>query len=100
MNSLPGSALTWSRAMRNRIARGVRVARALMEHPATPRASRWLIAAALFYVAIPFDLVPDWIPLLGQLDDVLIVGCLLWLAWRLVPPEVRAQCAVSRPTGA
>lgn len=41
---------------------------------------------------LPFDLVPDFIPVLGQLDDVLIVPGLIYLALRIVPDEVVAQC--------
>lgn len=41
---------------------------------------------------LPFDLVPDFIPVLGQLDDVLIVPGLIYLALRMVPDEIIAQC--------
>ena len=41
---------------------------------------------------LPFDLVPDFIPVLGQLDDVLIVPGLIYLALRMVPDEVVIQC--------
>lgn len=41
---------------------------------------------------LPFDLVPDFIPVLGQLDDVLIVPGLIYLALKTVPEEIVAQC--------
>lgn len=41
---------------------------------------------------LPFDLIPDFIPVLGQLDDVLIVPGLIYLALRIVPDDVMAQC--------
>ena len=48
-----------------------------------------LLPVPLFlYLAIPFDLVPDFIPVLGQLDDVLIVAAVAWLVLRLTPSEV------------
>lgn len=66
--------------------------RALAGHPATPRASKWLIGLALVYLASPIDLIPDFIPVIGHLDDLLIVPSLLWLALRLVPENVKREC--------
>lgn len=45
-----------------------------------------IIAVALGYVLSPIDLIPDFIPVLGLLDDLLIVPILIWLALRLIPP--------------
>jgi uncharacterized membrane protein YkvA (DUF1232 family) len=40
---------------------------------------------------LPFDLIPDFLPVIGHLDDVLIVPGLILLALRLVPPEIYAD---------
>ncbi len=53
-----------------------------------PRRSKILIALALGYVLSPIDLVPDFIPLLGQLDDLLIVPTLVAMALKSIPNEV------------
>jgi uncharacterized membrane protein YkvA (DUF1232 family) len=42
-----------------------------------PRRRKLLLAALLAYLALPFDLVPDFIPVAGQLDDVLVVALVL-----------------------
>ena len=65
--------------------------RAVLADPRTPRAARWLLGLALAYAVSPVDLIPDFIPVLGHLDDVLLVPLLLWLALRLIPKDVIAE---------
>ncbi|MBM3941267.1 MAG: DUF1232 domain-containing protein [SAR202 cluster bacterium] len=72
--------------------REVRVWRLVARHPRTPLAARLLLAFAVGYALLPFDLVPDFVPVLGVLDDVLLVGGPLLLALRLVPRDVIAEC--------
>ena len=43
------------------------------------------------YAFSPIDLIPDFIPVLGLLDDVILVPAGLWLAIRLIPPDVMAE---------
>jgi uncharacterized membrane protein YkvA (DUF1232 family) len=68
------------------------VYRRVLKHPRTPRVSRILLAAAIGYALLPFDLIPDWIPLIGHIDDLVIVPALVILALRLVPEDVMAEC--------
>lgn len=60
--------------------------------PRVPWPTRWLILAVLAYALSPIDLVPDFIPVLGYLDDLLLVPLGIWLALRWVPPAVWAEC--------
>jgi uncharacterized membrane protein YkvA (DUF1232 family) len=58
----------------------------------TPWYARALAVAAVAYAFSPFDLIPDFVPVLGYLDDVLIVPLMVALVLRLVPRDVLAEC--------
>jgi uncharacterized membrane protein YkvA (DUF1232 family) len=60
----------------------------LFKHPDTPWAAKLVAIAVLAYAVSPIDLVPDFIPVLGQLDDVLLVPLGLALAVRLTPAHL------------
>lgn len=56
--------------------------------PRTPRRAKWLLVALAVYVASPIDLIPDFIPGIGHLDELVIVPLALARIRRLIPPEV------------
>ncbi len=58
----------------------------------TPWYARALAGAIVAYALSPIDLIPDFIPVLGYLDDLLIVPAGLALAVRLIPAPVLAEC--------
>ncbi len=60
--------------------------------PGTPLLARIAIVVTIAYAVSPIDLIPDFIPVLGQLDDLVILPALIVLAIRLIPPEVSARC--------
>ena len=57
----------------------------LFKHADTPRPAKWLAIAVLAYALSPIDLIPDFIPLLGQLDDLILVPLGIALVVRLTP---------------
>ena len=59
--------------------------------PRTPILARCLALAVAAYALSPIDLIPDFIPVLGYLDDLIIVPLGLWLVIRLLPPKVLAE---------
>ena len=72
--------------------------------PGTPWHARLLALAVAAYALSPIDLIPDFIPVLGYLDDLIIVPLGLMLVLRLVPEDVllrsqaRARETANRPT--
>ena len=66
--------------------------------PRTP----WYAKALIFFVVAhtfsPIDLIPDFIPILGYLDDLIITPGGIWLAVRLIPPEVLAEARATATT--
>lgn len=72
--------------------------------PRTPLAAKLLAAGVVAYALSPIDLIPDFVPVLGYLDDLLLLPLGIWLAVRLIPPELltefrdRAQSS-ARPLG-
>lgn len=61
-------------------------------HPGTPALAKITAAAVVAYAFSPIDLVPDFIPVLGLLDDLILLPAGIWLVLKLVPREVLAQC--------
>jgi uncharacterized membrane protein YkvA (DUF1232 family) len=71
-----------------RLRHEAKVYRALYKDNRTPRISKILLLVALGYLLLPFDIIPDFIPFAGQLDDVIIVPLLFYLATMFIPKEV------------
>lgn len=63
----------------------------LMRDPRVPRLVRFLPIPLVLYLAMPVDLIPDFIPVVGQLDDILVVAGALWIVRRFTPPEVLSE---------
>ena len=76
----------------NRAKQEIAYYRALFTHPRTPRISRWLLGGAIAYLVSPIDIIPDFVPILGQLDDILIVPSMIYAALSFIPASVKAEC--------
>ncbi len=64
----------------------------LWRDPRTPRAVRWLCVAVLAYALSPIDLIPDFIPVLGLLDDLVLLPLGIALVVRLTPRPLWQDC--------
>ena len=66
----------------------VTTVRRLRRHPAVPRRARVALLVAGLWVLSPIDLIPEFLPVIGPLDDVVVVALALRYAGRQVPREV------------
>lgn len=62
------------------------------KHPRTPWYAKALGVFVVAYALSPIDLIPDFIPVLGYVDDVLLLPVLIWLTIKLLPADVVAEC--------
>ncbi len=69
-------------------------------HPETPGWFKAGAAGIVLYLLPPVDLIPDMIPVLGQLDDLLVVPALIWVALLLVPSVVKTDARTVASQGA
>ena len=61
-------------------------------HPDTPWYAKLLVAGIVAYALSPIDLIPDFVPILGYLDDLILLPLGIALALRMIPPPVLAEC--------
>jgi uncharacterized membrane protein YkvA (DUF1232 family) len=61
-------------------------------HPDTPWYAKVFIAGVVAYAVSPIDLIPDFVPVLGVLDDLILIPLGIALALKMVPPAVMAEC--------
>ncbi len=73
--------------------------RRLAVDPRVPRRARWWLIGLAIYVASPIDPIPDFIPIIGLLDEAFLVPVVLIRVKRLIPPEVWAEYFPPRSTG-
>jgi len=86
--SVLAAVTAWAR----RIKRDVVMLWFARRHPDTPLLAKALCIFAAAYALSPIDLIPDFIPVLGYLDEALLLPALIWLAVRLLPGHVIDEC--------
>ena len=94
--------LAWSRSTfrdvkgwARRLKREVHAIYLAAASPRVPWYTKSLAMAVAGYALSPIDLIPDFIPVLGYLDDLIIVPLGIWLVLSLIPEEVMTECRAS-----
>ena len=82
-----GTLRRWARSLK----RDVVALRLAARDPRVPWAAKFVAGGVAAYALSPIDLIPDFIPLLGYLDDLLIVPAGIWLAIQMIPPPLMAE---------
>ena len=61
-------------------------------HPETPWYAKLFVGGVVAYAFSPIDLIPDFVPVLGYLDDLILIPLGIAVAIRMIPPDVLAEC--------
>jgi uncharacterized membrane protein YkvA (DUF1232 family) len=80
-----------SRQILESFKREITVYRRVLRDERTPPRAKLFLSLAIAYVCMPFDLIPDFIPVIGHLDDAIIVPALVIMALRFVPSDVISE---------
>jgi uncharacterized membrane protein YkvA (DUF1232 family) len=74
--------------IKRNLRREIDIYRGILKDERTPWLSKCLLGLAIGYLLLPFDLIPDFIPIIGHLDDAIIVPLLICAAVYFIPQEI------------
>ena len=80
------------RSMAGWLKHELRVYRLISRHPQTPIQSKIFLWTAIGYALWPLGLIPDFIPVIGYVDDIVIVPACIFIALRKIPHGVGKEC--------
>jgi uncharacterized membrane protein YkvA (DUF1232 family) len=84
-------ALEQSKKIAHSFKRELIVYQRVLRDERTPARAKLSLGLAIGYLCMPFDLIPDFIPVIGHLDDAIIIPALVFAALRSLPPEIVSE---------
>ena len=84
--------LKWLKLSKFRLLKEIKYYTRVIKDPRTPRPAKILLGLAVGYVLLPFDIIPDFIPIIGHLDDAVLVPLIVFIAFKMIPKEVIEDC--------
>ena len=66
----------------------VKFYQAVLQDSRTPKVAKFFLGLAVAYALNPIDIIPDFIPIVGYLDDLVIVPVLIFIAVKLIPKQL------------
>jgi len=88
------------KALANQIKNEIKLYQLVLKDSRTPRSAKCLLGLAVGYLLLPVDIIPDFIPVIGHLDDLIVVPTLVILALKLIPKEVILDCRMMKDNAA
>lgn len=79
------------KTIRNSLKTELAVYKAVYKDPRTPLLAKICFGLAIGYLLLPFDLIPDFIPVIGHIDDLIIVPFFIYLGIKLIPLSVMTE---------
>ena len=71
--------------------REIKVYKLALEDKRTPKLGKFFLGLAIGYLFFPFDLIPDFIPILGQIDELIVIPLLVYIALKFIPDEIISE---------
>lgn len=75
----------------DRFKKEIKFYQAVIKDPRTPKLSKFFLGLAVAYALNPVDLIPDFIPIIGYLDDLIVIPALIFIAVKLIPKEIMRE---------
>ncbi len=72
----------------NEVKKELEILKYVAGHPKLPLRLKLLAGFLVAYALSPIDLIPDFIPVLGQLDDLIIIPIGIWVLYKMVPSDI------------